>query len=125
MVLVAVPVRVAVVAAAIRRLRQPAFQECGHQLLHPGPGRTRPHGDPVLSEQVQRPSANARHNDHVHPMTVQPLGKGSRTMFGPREHFGAKDSLLFRIHFDQGKLAAAAEVVVQAAVFMRDGDFHK
>lgn len=124
MVTVFVVVMMLVVFAPIRRQRQLTFQVGGHQRRHRRIGKARPHRDSVVPEMGQRPATNAARDDDLHAQLPQPTRKQTGLVFGGGHDFGAERLLLVGVHFDQRELAAAAEVAVQAAVFMRNGDFH-
>lgn len=65
--------------------------------------------------------ADATGDDHLDTLLAQPAGEGAGLVFGRRLNLGVQHDLPVWIHLDQGELAAAAEVPVQAALEDRQG----
>ncbi len=80
--------------------------------------------DALLGKERQGAMANATGDDELDSLTLQPAGKSSRLVFGRRQRFGAEGRFILGVHFDHCKVAAAAEMRIQAAVINGDGDFH-
>ena len=80
--------------------------------------------DALLGKECQGSLANAPRDDDFNPLALQPARERPGDMFGRRQRLGAEGCLGRRVHFDQCKVAAAAEMRIQAAVFNRNGDFH-
>jgi hypothetical protein len=114
----------AVVFAAFGRHGQLAVQKRAHQVLHTRVWQTGPHLDAVLGENVERPSANATDDDNTDALLAEPARERTGLVFGRRHHLSVQRHFLFWVHLDQRKLAAAAEVSVEATVFMGNGNFH-
>lgn len=123
-VFVFVVVMMPVVLAPVRRAHQLAFQVSGYQGRHRRTRPARPHRDAMLRKQSQRPVANTARDDDLHAQFPQPSRKQAGLVLGRGHDFGTQGQLLFGVHFHQGELTAAAEVAVQAAVFIGNGDFH-
>ena len=83
-----------------------------------------PHRDAMMGEVGQRALTDAARNDNLDALLTQPARKCAGLMFRRGQHVGMQRYLLFRVHLHQRKLTAAAEVSVQVAVFMGDGNFH-
>lgn len=119
-----VSVMMAVMLAAVRCVRQAALQIRRDHLFDGRAGLSRAHGDAVMSKVGQCPMANAAGNDDRHSLLAQPTRKGAGFVFGCGLDFCSQYHPRVRIRFNQRKLTGAAEVSVQPAVFMRDGNAH-
>jgi len=80
--------------------------------------------DALLSKECQRSLADTSRDDKLNPEAVQPPRKRARLVFGGRQRFGMQNGFGVRIHFDDGKFSAAAEVGIETTVFNRNGNFH-
>ena len=115
----------AVVFAPARLTGQLTAQVGVDQDFHRSAGPTGADGDAVMCEVGQCATANAAGNNHLNTLFAQPARKRTRLVLGREQHLRVQRDFLLRIHFDQRELLAAAEVLVQAAVFMGNGDLHK
>lgn len=82
------------------------------------------HVDALLGEENQRPLADAPRDDNLNPEAVEPARKRARLMLGRGQRFGTHDDLGVGVHFDDGELAAAAKMRIEAVVFDGNGNFH-
>lgn len=121
MTVVVMTMVVSVVVAARGRGLEPPIEEGGDEFLHPGPGDAGANGDSLAAEEVQGAMADAFGDDVVYPVLPQPAGEDAGLVVRGREEFGPENRAGFRIHLDEGELAGAAEVAVQAAVVGGDG----
>ena len=102
-----VSVMMAVMFAAVRRVRQAALQVRRDHLFDGRAGLSRAHGDAVMSKVGQCPMANAAGNDDRHPLLAQPARR-RWFMFGCGLDF-VQYHPRFRIRFNQRKLTGTAE----------------
>lgn len=121
---VAVALLMPVVFAAVRLPRQLAIQIGGHQRRDGRTRNTGAHREALLREEGQRPATNAAGNDNLNPLFAEPAREGAGPVFRRGQDCGVEHCLFLRVHLDQGKFVAAAEVTVKAAMFNREGDFH-
>lgn len=123
--LVIVIVMMAVPRATFRSAGQRAGQVPGDQRLHRNARLASSHFDALLGEKIKRPPADAADDDRADPLLMEPARKQAGLMFGGRDYLRAKGGFGVGIHFDHRKFAAAAEVVMEAAVIMWYGNFHR
>jgi hypothetical protein len=122
---VLMPVFMVVVFAAIRGDGQLAAQISRHQFLDGCPGWAGAHRDAMLGEDGQGATADATGDDRSHSQLPQPTRERPRLMLGRWQHVGAERGLLLGVDLDHGKLAAAAEMVVETSVLNWNGDLHR
>ena len=115
---------VPVVSAPFRLAGQLAIQvgrdQCFDRLI----GKPGHDVDALLGKERQSSLTNAPGDDEFNPLALQPAGKRTGDMFGRGQRFGAQGGFGAWIHLDQRKVAAAAEMRIQAAVFNRNSNFH-
>jgi hypothetical protein len=80
--------------------------------------------DAMPGKDGQGALADAADDDQFDAQALQPAGKRTGNMFGRRQRFGAQGGFGAWIHLDQRKVAAAAEMRIQAPVFNRNSNFH-
>jgi hypothetical protein len=114
-----------VVFAAIRGDGQLTIEIRGDLFLHQSVGKPGAHGDAMMGEVGHGTVANPASNHHFDTLLAQPTRERAGLVFGRRQHVHLLRDPLIWVHLDHGELAAAAEVAVQATVFMWDGNFHK
>ena len=78
--------------------------------------------DSMPGKDGQGALADPADDDQFYAQALQPAGKRTGDMFGRRQRFGAQGGAW--IHLDQRKVAAAAKMRIQAAVFNRYNNFH-
>jgi hypothetical protein len=121
---VSMVVLMAVVFAPGRRLGQLAGQVGLHQGFDGCRRPTGTHRDAVVGEDLERPPADAPHNDGRDTLLAQPPGERAGLMLGRRDDLRPQDLSRVRIDSNQRELAAATEMAVQAPVFMGNGNSH-
>jgi hypothetical protein len=80
--------------------------------------------DAMPGKDGQGALADAANDDQFHAQALQPAGKRTGDMFGRGQRFGAQGGFGAWIHLDHRKVAAAAKMRIQAAVFNRYSNFH-
>lgn len=113
---------VVMMRAGFRRAFQLAAQKRGGNDFNARARLAGAHGDVVPCEQINRPLTDAAGDDGVHAELPQPARKQSRLMRWGGNNGGGKDGLVRQIYVHQGKLPAAAEVVVKSSVGNGQGE---
>jgi len=125
MMTVFVVVVMAVLFAAARLTGQLTAQVSRDQDFHRSAGPAGAHRYTVLAKVGQRPPTNAASDNHLNTLFAQPARKRAGLVLGRGQHLRAQRDFLLGVHFDQRELLAAAEMFVQAAVFIGNSDLHK
>ena len=115
---------VPVVSAPFRLPGQPTVQVGRDQRFHRLIGKPGHDVDALLGKERQSSLTDAPGDDEFNPLALEPAGKRTGDMFGRGQRLGAEGRLGLGVHFDQCKVAAAAEMRIQATVFNRNGNFH-
>ena len=103
---------------------QPPVQVGLHQRFDRPIGVPGQNVNAMLGKYGERALANAAHYDDLNSLALQPSGKRAGLVFGRRQRLGAEGRLGRGIHFDQSKMAAAAEMRIQTTVFNRNSNLH-
>jgi len=80
--------------------------------------------DSMPGKDGQGALADPADDDQFDAQALQPAGKRTGDMFGRGQRFGAQGGFGAWIHLDDRKVAAAAEMRIQAAVLNRYSNFH-
>ena len=123
-VLVTMLVVMLVMRAAFRLPGQLAVQVGRNQRFDRLIGNSGYDVDAMPGKDGQGALADAANDDQFDAQALQPAGKRTRDMFGCGKRFGAQGGLGAWIHLDHCKVAAAAEMRIQAAVFNGYSNFH-
>ena len=123
-VLVAMLVVMLVMRAAFRLPGQLAVQIGRNQRFDRLIGNPSYDVDAMPGKDGQGALADAADDDQLDTQALQPAGKRTGDMFGRGQRFGAQGGFGAWIHLDQRKVAAAAEMRIQAAIFNRNSNFH-
>jgi len=123
-VLVAMLVAMLVMRAAFRLPGQLAVQVGRNQRFDRLIGNPGDDVDAMPGKDGQGALADAANDDQFDAQALQPAGKRTGDMFGRGQRFGAQGGFGAWIHLDQRKVAAAAEMRIQAAIFNRNSNFH-
>lgn len=115
---------ISVVFAPLRRVHQLASEIRVHQFLDRGLRQPGAHGDAVLRKIGQGTMSDTAGNDDFHALFSQPARKRARLMLRRGDRFGLDYGFGYRVHLDQGEVAAAAEMSMQTVVFCGDRNFH-
>jgi hypothetical protein len=121
-VVMIVIVMMPVVVAAVGRGVQLIPEVVSHHCFDGCARRSRPNRNAVVREIGQCPMADASGDDHPDASLAQPSWERARLVFRRRGKLRAQHRFLSGIHFDERKLAAAAEVAVQASVVAGNGN---
>ena len=78
----------------------------------------------MLDKNVEGAAADTADDDHFNPQLTEPARKRSRLMLRRRQSFSAQGGFGVGVHFNDRKLAAAAEMRIQATVLNRNSNFH-
>ena len=78
----------------------------------------------MLGKDGQGALTDAADDDQSDAQALQPARKHSRLVLGRGQRLGAQDGLGIGIHLNNRKLAAAAEMRIQAAVFSGNSNSH-
>jgi hypothetical protein len=124
MMLVAMLVVMLVVRAAFRLPGQLAVQVGRNQRFDRLIGNPGYDVDAMPGKDGQGALADPADDDQFDAQALQPAGKRPRDMFGRGQRFGAQGGFGAWIHLDHRKVAAAAEMRIQATVFNRNCYFH-
>ena len=117
-------VMMSVVFATVRRAGQITFEIRSDQFFHRRVWKPGAHGDAVMGKVGQGPPTDATSNDDLNTLFAQPTRKQSWLVRGGGNDLRANHGFVLDIGFHERELTAAAEVSVQAAVFMGNGNFH-
>jgi hypothetical protein len=113
-----------VMHTTFRRLREAAFQAGGHKSFHRRVGLPGAHLDAMLGKKGESTLADATDDHHFDPQLTEPARERPRLVLGCGQRLSAQGGFGVRVHLNDRKLAAAAEMRVKPAVLNGNSNFH-